>query len=378
MQSTSDRAAEDLLADLEAAADGLADAEAAVAEVGEEDARRVAGALSEARELLVSYEESATGTGDFRAYLEFQEAVATFVETLDDDLAEREAFEACESAVDGRRLSGSDFEAAREALAPAAEVAGRLDDRTDALERYRGARRSVRRRLSTVEDELSERRRVAALGDTDLDAPVEALRDPIEAYDEAVTEAFEAYKRDAPAREVLALAASASERALVDLPAPDDELLAFVRRAEVGTEPVTRLLEYADYSRSKLDHYVDDPAAIKRVVATRRTYLDRLSAAPLTVGWPPPPPATLRRQADADESVVRQFADEETVALCREVRRATRREDYGDLRRAALARDELTAEQRRLVRDGTLADEIDALEAERDRLAAALEEYPER
>jgi hypothetical protein len=177
---------------------------------------------------------------------------------------------------------------------------------------------------------------------------------------------------------VLALAASASERALVDLPAPDDELLAFVRRAEVGTEPVTRLLEYADYSRSKLDHYVDDPAAIKRVVATRRTYLDRLSAAPLTVGWLPPPPATLRRQADADESVVRQFADEETVALCREVRRATRREDYGDLRRAALARDELTAEQRRLVRDGTLADEIDALEAERDRLAAALEEYPER
>jgi len=378
MRSTSERRAEDPVGELAAAADALADAEAAVEAVGEERAREVADAVEEARTLLAKYEDSATGTGDFKAYVEFQREVERLVERLDEELPRHDAFEAYESAVDGRRLSESDFEAARDALDPAVAVAERLDERDAAVERYRSARRAVRQRRDTVEEELAERRRVAELADADLDAPVGELREPVDAYDEAVTAAFEAYKREAPAREVLELAATVGERALVDLPAPDDELLAYVRRADVGDEPVPKLLEYADYSPSKLGHYVDEPRDLKRVVATRQTYLSRLSAEPLTVGWPPPPAATLRREASAYESVVRRFGGEETVALCRQVRRVTRRDDYEALRRTAVAREELTDEQRRTVREGALEAEIEELEAERDRLQAALEEHPRR
>ena len=378
MRSTSEADAGDtdaVLADLEAAAADLAAAEDAVEAVGEDDARRVGDAVDEARQLLAKYADSATGTGDFQAYLEFQERVADLVEGLDDDLPRREAFEDYESAVDGRRLSESDFEDAREALEPAAALGDRLETRRDALADYREARRAVRKRRDAVEDRLGELRRLADLADADLDAPVERLRDPVERYDEAVAAAFDAFEREAPAREVLELVATASERAFVDFEAPPGELLDYVRSAEVGTEPVPRLLEYAGYSRSKLSHYVDSTDELKRVVATRQTYLERLSAAPLTVGWPPPAAATLRRRARAYESVVRGFADEDVVARCREVRELTHRDDYDDIRRAAVARDELTDEQRRALQEGRVERERERLADERGRLAAALEDH---
>lgn len=375
MRSTSE-AAPDVVADLEAAAAEREAAEAAVAEVGESDVRRVAAAVDDATALLAKYRDSATGTGDFKAYVQFQEAVAELVEDLDDDLPRYEAFEDYESAVDDRRLSEADFEAAREALAPAEAVANRLEERQEARERYRQARRDVRRRRDEVEDRIAELRRVAELGDADLDAPVAELRTPVEAYNDAVTDAFQEFKREAPAREVLALVTDASERALVDLEAPDDELRAFVRSSAVGEESVTTLLEYADYSRSKLDHYVDDADELKRVVATRHTALSRLSAEPLTVDWPPPDAATLRRRAKAYESVVRGFAGEGVVARCREVRRLAHRDDYARLREAAVARDELTEDQRGRLAEGAVEAEIAERERERDRLEAALDEHP--
>jgi hypothetical protein len=368
MQSTSEPVTDDELADAE---DGLD-------RVGEDAARRVADALQEARGLLDRYEGSATGTGDFEAYLEFQERVDRFVDGLDEDLPAHEAFEEYESAVDGRRLSTGDFENAREALDPAAAIADRLEERSAARERYRSARRAVRERRDAVDERLAELRRVAELGDADLDAPVDELRDPVQQYDDAVTDAFEQFRREAPAREVLALVDDAAERAMVDLEAPDAELLEYVRETDVGGEPVPELLRYADHSPSKLAHYVGEPRRLKRVVATRQTYLSRLSAEPLTVGWPPPDAATLRERTAAYESVVRQFADEETVALCRTVRRATRRDDYADLRRTAVAREELTDDQRRRLREDAVADDVADLEAERERLTEALEEYGRR
>jgi hypothetical protein len=378
MQSTSEREGATLVEDLEAAAAALDDAEAAVEDVGEDAVRQVADAAAEARQLLAKYEDSATGTGDFESYVRFQEKVADFVEGLDEDLPRRSAFEDYEDAVDGRRLSTADFEAARDALDPAEAVEERIEARDDARARYREARRVVRERLDDVEGDIAERERVARLGDADLSAPVEELADPIETYDEAVTDAFDAFKREAPAREVLSLVAAVSERSFVDFRAPDDALLAYVREADAGEEPVSTLLTYAGHSRSKLGHYVDDADALKRVVATRQTYLERLDAEPLTVGWPPPRAAVLRRRASAYESVVRRFGDETVVARCREVRRLTRRDDYADLRRAAVARDELTEGQRRALREGRLESELSALKNERERLRAALDEHPER
>lgn len=378
MQSTSERPGETLVEDLEAAAAALDDAEAAVEDVGEDAVRRVTDAATEARQLLAKYEDSATGTGDFEAYVRFQEKVAGFVEGLEEDLPRRSAFEGYEDAVDGRRLSTSDFEAARDALDPAEAVEGLVEGREDARARYRETRRAVRERLNAVEDDVAERERVARLGDADLSAPVEELSSPIEAYDAAVTDAFDAFRREAPAREVLALVAEVSERSFVDFRAPDDALLAYVRESDAGEQPVTTLLEYAGHSRSKLGHYVDDADALKRVVATRQTYLERLDAEPLTVGWPPPRAAVLRRRASAYESVVRRFGDETVVARCREVRRLTHRDDYAGLRGAAVARDELTDDQRRALRKGRVESKLSRLRGERERLRAALEEHPER
>jgi hypothetical protein len=375
MPSTTDRP--DAVADLERAATRLEDAEDAVAEYGEERLRTLADAVQRFERALASNEDAATGTGDFRAYVQFQETVAELVEELDDDVPERAAFEAAEECVDARRLKERHFERAREALAPARELAERLDERADAARAYERARRAARERREAVAEELRRLERVQELGDAPLDAPVENLRDPVERYDEAVRAAFRTFRADAPAREVLGWVERARWYPLVEYRTPPSELLEYVRERPAGEESVDDLLEYAGYSRSKLDHYVDDAVALKRAVATRETYLERLDAEPLTVGWPPPPAGELRAWAGEAESMARAFADEETLAALRAVRRLPERTEYDRLRTAAVARAELTDEQRRRLQEGAVADDVAALREERAAIETALEEYPE-
>ncbi len=118
------------------------------------------------------------------------------------------------------------------------------------------------------------------------------------------------------------------------------------REHDAGTEPIPTLLEYADYSASKLDHYVDDAAALRSAVATRQTYLRRLDAEPVRVDWPPPSATALPWLCRAYRSVVARFADESVVAALREVRGLAERDDYERLRESALARSELTEAER--------------------------------
>jgi len=130
------------------------------------------------------------------------------------------------------------------------------------------------------------------------------------------------------------------------------------------------LLEYADYSTSKLSHYVDDADLLKRRVATNRTYLERLSADPLSVGWPPEPAETLRFRIEELLGLVGTIADDATVSTLREIRELTRDEEYERLREAARADAELTETQRRKLERGDIEEERSAAREELERLEA--------
>lgn len=360
--------------DLAAARERLRQAEAAVDAYGEESARTVAEAHEDALDLLSNYEDTATGSGNFAAYVEFQERFVTLVEDLPDDFPTRTAFEEANDLLDRRRLSKKHFEQARDLLEPAREAVEALDEREAARQHLRETRQAVRRRLSTLDEEIEHRERLLDLGAADLDAPTEHLRDPIDAYNAAVTDAFERFRREESVRDLLDLVATTTAYPLVEFTAPPDSLSTYFDDAPLGRETLPTVLEYAGYSRSKLGHYVDDPGRFRTNVATNETYLTRLDATPLTVGWPPPEAGTLRRFAKELVAVVARFADESVVTRARRVRDLAFRDDYERLRQSAVARDELTDTERDRLASGAVEAELTDLRAERDRLQSALDE----
>ncbi|PSP95847.1 hypothetical protein BRC91_00695 [Halobacteriales archaeon QS_4_62_28] len=351
------------------------DARKRVEAVGEPALRDLRTACSELRALLAEYENRATGDGDFAAFIEFQDRIAHFTESLDEDLPERVIFEEIDDRLQQRRLTEGDFAAVRERIDDAETTATPLQEWEDASERYKTARLAAEERLGAVADRIDDCERLVELGRADLDAPTERLRGPVEDYDEAVTDAFRAFRSDAPAREVLDFVARTDLYPLVPFESPPADLVEYVHEHEAGTESITRLLEYADYSRSKLDHYVDDAAALRRTVATNRTYLERLDGEPLTVGWPPPAAETLRWRCDERISVVDRFASD-VVADLRAVRDLTWRDDYDRLRRSAVAREQLTDEERKRLKTGAVEQELAELRDEREQIEAALSTYP--
>ncbi|MCU4802285.1 hypothetical protein OB920_18065 [Halobacteria archaeon HArc-gm2] len=367
----------DPVARLERADADRRDARERIESVGEGDLRDLREAVADLREILTAYEDRAVRDEDFAAFIEFQDRIGHFTNDLPEDLPERDTFEAIDDLLQQRRLVESDFAEARERLNEAEAALEPLEDWEDATDRYREARRAVGRRLDEVRDEIADRERLQRLGEADLDAPVERLRDPIETYDANVREAFASFRADSSARAVLDFLATTTNFPLVPFERPPDDLREFVRTHEAGTESIPQLLEYAGFSRSKLDHYVEDPDALKRAVATQQTYLERLDAGPLTVDWPPPEADVLRWQCDERISVVGRFAPD-VVPDLRRVRELTRREDYDRLRTTAQARDQLTDTERERLRSGAVEQELAELREEREQLEAALETYPER
>ncbi|WP_115863261.1 DUF7118 family protein [Halorussus litoreus] len=372
---------DDLLDALEAADDEYHAVDERIADYGEETVEQVADAHDRATNLLDRYEGKATGTGreNFKNFMEFKSNFTSLVENLADDLAEREAFEAAKEHVDKNRLNEGDFERARDGLAPASEVAGLLDERREARENYRQVRREIRSAIGDLTDEVADRERLLELGDADLDAPVEEIREPLQRYDEAVSDAFAEFRSEASAREVLDFVAATRDYSLVEYREPPDNLKEYVESSEAGTETIPDLLKYAGYSNSKLDHYVDDATALKRAVATNQTYLERLDASPLQLDWPPKSAADLRWRVDELVSVVSRFADEDVVATLREVQSVVRDEArFERLRTAAEAKTELSEAEREKVASGAVEDELTELREGKERLEAALDEYPER
>ncbi|PSP72254.1 hypothetical protein BRC86_12810 [Halobacteriales archaeon QS_3_64_16] len=348
-----------------------------VSEIGEDELEKLAAAHDRARSLLDRYEDRATGSGDFEAFVRFQSEFAEHAGSLPEDLPHREAFERAAEHFDKRRLSTADFEHARETLSEAREAVARLDERQNAHERYRDARRAVLERQDALDDRIEELERVQQYGRADLDAPVKELREPIAAYDEAVREEFEAFRREESARVVLEFLASTAAFPLVPFDQPPADLREYVEGSEAGTESIPELLTYSEYSDSKLDHYVESPQELKRHVATHRTYLVNVDAEPLSVGWPPPPADELWWRARELRSALGRFAAEETIGKLRVVRAlASEDERYEYLRGAARARAALDAETRERLASGEIDRELETARTERDRLEEALSTYP--
>ncbi|MFC7047389.1 hypothetical protein ACFQH6_19970 [Halobacteriaceae archaeon GCM10025711] len=369
----------DLVADLADVDGDYRRAADAVEEMGDARLRRLQKAHGNVHDLLDRYEGRATGTGDFKAYIEFQDQVVSLVEDLPDDLPERDAFEQVSELFEKRRLSERDFDRARDLLAPAGDLAARLDDRARALERYRDARHAARKRVRALDDRIDDLEHLQTLGDADLEAPVEELRDPIEAYNDAAEDAFASFLDSAPAAEVLDYVAATDQFPLVPFRAPPADLRDYLVESEAGEEPVGTLLEYVDYSDSKRDHYVPDPERFRRRVVTNRRYLATLDAGPLTVDWPPPPANDLRWRVPELVSALDRIAADDAVEHLRTVRSLARDEAwYGRLRESALARDQLDDSQRERLASGEVAETLSELRDERERLERALDEYPGR
>ena len=384
--------AETLVADLETAREDLDRARDRVAAVGEAELETLADRYDELTALFDRYEERVTGDGDFQTFIEFQGKVAAFTEELPDDLRRRGVFEDVDDLLQQRRLTESDWQRVRETLAPVREDVDRLDEREAARERYREARSAVQRRRRDLTDRIDDLERLQRLGAADLDAPTERLRDPIERYNDRVTAAFETFTNDAGARTVLDFLAATEYYPLVGFRTAPADLREYVDTHDPGTEPIPQLLEYAEYSRSKLDHYVDDADALKRNVATHRTFFRRLEAEPLTVSWPPPEADVLRYRARELESVVARFVgglestpetdegvtggENDPLVALREVRALPRETDYEHLRESAQARTQLGAEERERLASGAVDADLERSREARDRLDEALETYP--
>lgn len=373
-QASADHDVSELIEDLERAKEARERASERVAEIGEAELQRLADAYRDLQSLFDTYEEEATGDGDFQVFIEFQEEMAKFIERLDEGVRHYERFEEVDEMMQQRRLTESDFANARDTLAPVENDVARLEERTATANRFDELTTRAHRRRRELEERIGELDRLLELDDADLDAPVERLREPIEAYNDAVSEAFREFKRDASAREVLSFVATTTAFPLVDYREPPDDLRSYVETHEPGTESVTKLLEYADYSTSKLGHYVDDPDLLRRRIGTHQTYLRRLDATPLTVGWPPPSATRLEWELRERIQVVGRFAPEEIVAQLRDLRALPDEVDYERLHRSAVAREQLTDDQRRRLADGAVKREREQAATARDQLQETLAE----
>jgi len=384
----------DIVDDLRAAADRVAAAEAAIDEHGEASVEAAADAYRNATRLLDRYADSATGTGDFTAYLQFQTEILELVDALPDDTVAADAFQRVSDRLDKRRLNESDFEFAREEIEAAAEAVDMLAERAAAIDAYRAARGNAADRLAELREDADRLRELQRLADVDFAVSTEPLRERVDAYNTAVRTGFERFSEICPARELFGLLDDAADRPLVGVDRPPRDLIEYIESKPAGTEPLTDLVEYADYSPSKLEHYIDDPGALRTSVAVHQTYLDRLDAEALCVGWPPAEAATLRARLDELAPFVRRldsvFAGDDDMdtgglapdlseatpveAARRHLARFTRRDNYDRLREVAVAEAELTDDEYDRVASGAVDDDLTAVADAISEIEAALDE----
>ncbi|WP_411968980.1 coiled-coil domain-containing protein [Haloferax sp. YSSS75] len=347
--------------------------------VGRDELRRLATTYRDVERILDRFEERATDPDDFQGYIEFRETLTDRLESAPADIRHGEAFiqanDALTTAVTSS-LSSSDFERARTLLADVRADVELLESLQDAEDAYRSKRRAVQSAKAELESRIDRLERIEELGRADIDAPISELRTPIERYNEAVTEAFERFRRESSARDVVDWLSTAELFPLVGMPSPPPRLESYLHTADVGDEPLSKLVEYTEYSRSKLDHYVDSPQEFDAAVKTNSQFLHRVDGEPLTVSWPPAPASTVRWRARELVSVVGRFASESVVSEARSVRRLVDRTDYERLREAAIAREELTDDQREKLRRGVISDELSSVRDEYEHVVSCLDAHP--
>jgi hypothetical protein len=368
----------DLVAELDRLDSALERANERIAEFGEADLQELADIYEQFTDVIDRYEEDVTDDGgDIQDNIEFQSAIAAVVDDIPDDLLLKETFDECDERLQKRWFHDSDFEYVRDQLEPVADLVGRLERRDELLDSYRETRRDIRYRARDLDDRIAELDRLSRLSTADLDAPTEHLRDPIETYNDAVAEAFETFRLEAPARDIVDFLEKMTVYPLIPFETPDEELVAYLQEYPPGEETVPKLLEYADYSHSKLSHYVDEPDRLTRVVGRKQTYLDGLDADPLCISWPPPTAETLRWRCQELTAAVNRFGPD-VVEHLRTVAALPQETSYETLRDTAVVREDLTDEERERIEHEDIGAELTDARAERDQLRNALETFPDR
>jgi hypothetical protein len=329
-------------------------------------------------EVLDIYQDQVTGDdGDIQTIVEFQSEIDRVMSEIPDDVLHADIFEECDEYLQQKWFSDSDFEHVHDQLEPVADLAEWIGDRDEALEAYRKARRDIEARLRECEGEIDELERLADLSEADLAAPTERLEEPIREYNETAMEAFREFKRSASAREVVRFLDEMEAYPLVEFESPPQDVVEFIEENPTGEEPIATILDYADYSRSKLEHYVDEPNKLKHAIEGHRTYLETLDGEPLTIDWPPPTAEELTYRCRELTAAINRI-DSGVVERLREVEARPRETDYERLRRSAVVRQELSDEERERLQSRDIEADIAELRAEHDRLSEALAEYPER
>lgn len=375
--STSDTTDPDLIDRLEQCKRELGRAQARVDEHGEGELEQVQDAYEQFRRTLEIYQEQVVGDeGDIKTIVEFQSQLDEVMKEIPRGVLLREVFEDCDDYLQQKWFSDSDFEHVYEQLEPIADLTARLDERNEARREYREIRRDVETRLRQCKTEIADLERLAELADADLDAPTEQLREPIEAYNETILEAFREFKQTESAREIVRFLDRMEQYPLIHFESPPTDITEYVSEYPPGREPIPKLLEYADYSQSKLEHYVENPHQLKHAIEGHRAYLSGLDGKPLTVSWPPPEAETLQFRCRELTTAVNRI-DPAAVEQLREVEALPRETEYDRLRNAAVVRQELSDEERERLRSGEIERELDELYDERGRLQEALDEYPE-
>jgi len=376
--STSESAPTDLVTEIERRAQELDAAQERVDEYGEAELQELADAYEAWMEMLDRFQDQVTGDdGDIQTIVAFQSRIDEVMGEISDDTLRYEIFEECDEYLQQKWFSDSDFEHVYEQLEPVGELVELLENRNEAREAYREARKDLSFRCDELAAELDDLERLAALSDADLDAPTERIREPIETYNDAVTESFREFYREESARTVVTFLEQMGWYPLVEFESPPPEITEYIRNDPPGTEPVPKLLEYSSYSRSKLSHYVDDPERLIRAVDHHRAYFDKLDADALRIDWPPPTAAELRWLCQELTSAVNRI-DSSAVEPLRTVRALPRETDYERLRNSAVVTGELSDEERRRLKSGSVEAELEEIRAEYERLEEALSEFPER
>jgi hypothetical protein len=375
--STSDTRHE-LVATLDQRKQALDRTQERVEEYGEDDLQELADAYKPFFDVLDVYQDQVTGDdGDIQTIVEFQGEVDRVMGEVPDDVIHADIFEECDEYLRQKWFSDSDFEHVYGLLDPIEALVERLHERDDALEAYREARRDVQTRLQECEDEIDELERLSDLSEADLDAPIERLEDPISEYNDAVEDAFREFKRSGSARDVVRFLDAMEQYPLVEFQSPPPVVVEYIEENPPGEEPIATILDYADYSHSKLEHYVDEPNKLKHAIEGHRAYLEALDGGPLTVSWPPPTAEQLRYRCQELTAAVNRI-DPAVVELLRTVQALPRNTEYERLRRSAVVMQELSAEEREQLQSRPIDDDLAELRAERDRLQDALESYPDR
>ena len=376
--STSESAPTDLVTEIERRAQELDAAQERVDEYGEAELQELADAYEAWMEMLDRFQDQVTGDdGDIQTIVAFQSRIDEVMGEISDDTLRYEIFEECDEYLQQKWFSDSDFEHVYEQLEPVGELVELLENRNEAREAYREARKDLSFRCDELAAELDDLERLAALSDADLDAPTERIREPIESYNDAVTESFREFYREESARTVVTFLEQMGWYPLVEFESPPPEITEYIRNDPPGTEPVPKLLEYSSYSRSKLSHYVDDPERLIRAVDHHRAYFDKLDADALRIDWPPPTADELRWLCQELTSAVDRI-DPSAVEPLRTVRALPRETDYERLRNSAVVTGELSDEERRRLKSGSVEAELEEIRAEYERLEEALSEFPER